>query len=358
LEDRMRANIPVFHKSVKFPKVCTPFDVIPEAYKEWYISLFYKGERLLPPDISKAVITAPTSISIIHSTNTLSIQMYFESDNEIIDFCYYNGTKVINTSSDKYYINSKEFFHPFDKCTVTPIYKLIIGSKFSIKPNSDIGELKISIMKGGQAFYTETFEADNVMFYDNRVYLKQDDHISEIKLFEISTEKVLLASDIVGNVQKNASKIFDGVIIQDILGSVVASIFPESQMCYNISIPELKGYHISDAKYDKNMLIVIGNKRGRYDKFIIKISTTFDRYELRLVKDILSIDINFIVLDSGLVVHCSDNDEIEIFSNGLNQNKIRIVDKKDVSVDLKLFTDGKRVFGSDKNKLYQINMNG
>ena len=105
IEDRMMANIPVFHKDVRYPKVCMPFDYIPDSYREWYKSIFYKGERIAPPVAAQAVLIVPVVTNLIKSNSNFDIQLLNTYDGNIIKFLSVNGTRVVATDTGSIYIN-------------------------------------------------------------------------------------------------------------------------------------------------------------------------------------------------------------------------------------------------------------
>jgi hypothetical protein len=123
-----------------------------------------------------------------------------------------------------------------------------------------------------------------------------------------------------------------------------------------VQCPEFKGYQIIDAKYDNNVLIVIGSRKGKYDKFILKFDEKFSTYSLRKVDDISYSGINFAVLENGIVVHINDNEEVEIFSNKKDANTVKVVDSPVISGDMRLFSDGVRVVFSKGKKMYRLKM--
>ena len=193
------------------------------------------------------------------------------------------------------------------------------------------------------------------MSYEGRVYIKNNDMISEINFIEMG-KNIHAVPKHVGNVMEKATKFYDGVIIQNVLGSFMASIFPSSGVHHQIQCEEFKGYQIIDAKYRDGVLIVIASKKGKYDKFILKFDDKFSSYSVRKVEDISYIGINFTVLDNGLVIHINENEELEIFSNKKDKNTVKVIDNSLIDGNMKLFNDGVQVVFSKGKKLYKLKM--
>jgi hypothetical protein len=350
MKDRMLANIPVFHKDVKFPKVCMPFDVIPPAYKDWYKALFFEGKRLPPPTGLVQTVVIPVVIQTITGNEDFEIVEMFEYNSNVIKFLSVDGTRV-TVASKGIYVNNK--LSPVKDMknahiAITPLTSQVIAVKMTDK------NLSLSNLSGGGSPKGQIYVED-MMSYKGRVFIKNQDLLSELEFVEMG-KNVHVVPKHVANVMENATKLFDGVVIQNVLGSFMASIFPSAGMHYQIQCPEFQGYQIIDAKYDNNVLIVIGSKKGKYDKFILKFDEKYSTYSLRKVEDISYSGINFAVLENGIVIHINDNEEVEIFSNKKDANKVKVIDSSVISGDMRLFSDGVKVVFAKGKKMYQLKM--
>ena len=73
--------------------------------------------------------------------------------------------------------------------------------------------------------------------------------------------------------------------------------------------------------------MVIGSRKGEYDKFIIKFKKDFSSYTIRHVKNVAYTGINFVVLDKGIVVHINEDENLEVFSNSTSTGCMVIASK-------------------------------
>jgi serine/threonine protein kinase len=347
IKDRMLANIPVFHKDVSFPQVCLPFNVIPQAYKEWYKALFYEGKRIPPPSDAVQTIVIPVVVQTITGNEDFEISEIFEYNSNIIKFLSVDGVRVTVTVKS-IYINNK----------LIPDTEIkdahIASTNKTIVVHKNNGSLSLFNLSD-KTVLEEQISVEDIMSYKGRVFVKNKDILSELECIKMGTN-IHVVPHPIANVMENATKLFEGVIIQNVLGAFMASIFPSYGTHYQIQCLEFKGYQIIDAKYDSNVLIVIGSKSGKYDKFILKFDEKFSSYSLRKVDDISYCGINFTVLDNGVVVHINENEEIEIFTNKKDSNKVKIVDSSIISGDMKLFNDGVKVVFAKGKKLYKLSM--
>ncbi len=352
IKDRMLANIPVFHKDVKFPKVCLPFDVIPPEYKDWYKAVFFNGKRLPPPTGAIQTIIIPVAVQTITGNENFEITEMFEYNSNVIKFLSVNGTRVTLTSRSIYFDNNSKSLSWADiknsHIAITPLTNQIITAQ-----KLDDRLLLTNISDGTSP--TGEISAEDMMSYKGRVFIKNKDQLSELEFVEMGTN-VHVVPRLVANVMENATKLFDGVVIQNVMGTFMASIFPAPGTHHQFQCPEFKGYQIIDAKYDSSVLIVIGSKKGKYDKFILKFDDKFSSYSLRKIDDITYCGINFTVLENGIVIHINENEEVEIFSNKKDANKVKVIDSPVISGDMKLFRDGVRVVFAKGRKLYRLKM--
>ena len=351
MDDRMKANIPAFHKDVRFPKNVLPFDIIPQAYRDWYKAVLFEGKRFSPPTDPIQVIVVPVVVKTVTGNEDFDITEIFEYDSNIIKYISINGVRATITSKNLY-IDKTPAYPSNNKNVhigITPLTDKIISAH--------IIHDDILILLNCHNITTPTYDAkaEQIMSYEGRLYIKNNDMISELNFVEMGNQ-IHVVPKHVGNVMENSTKFYDGVIIQNVLGSFVASIFPSAGVHHQIQCPEFKGYQIIDAKYKDNVLMVIGSKKGKYDKFVLKFDSKFFSYSLRKVEDISYCGINFTVLENGIVVHINENEEIEVFSNKKESNTVKAISNSVISGDMKMFNDGVQVVFAKGKKLYRLKM--
>ena len=349
LDERMLQNIPIFHKDVRYPKNVLPFDIIPQSYKNWFKAIFYDGKRVMPPSEVVEIIIVPTIIKEVLGNKDFDITKIFEYPLKIVEYLSFDSNKIAVLSNNDIYINNKKQINTdYKNISITPNNK-IIGATilnnflklFNIIENKEI---------------TCNIAAEEVMSYNSNLFIKNKDTFSEIEFIEIGNN-IQVVPKIVANVMENSTQIYDGTIIQNMLGRFIISIFPYTKSHYQLNIKELDNYRIIDAKYSNKVLIIIGVKKGIYDKFIFKIDDNFSTYSLRKETNISNYcGINFIVLDNGIVVHINENEELELFNNKKESTSVKIIDSNIISGDMKLFQDGVKVLFSKNKKLYRMRM--
>ncbi|GAG23627.1 unnamed protein product, partial [marine sediment metagenome] len=257
-----------------------PFDTIPQAYKDWYKAILFNGSRFAPPTDPVQVIIVPVVVQTVLGNESFDITEIYEYNSNVIKYISIDGTRATITTKDLY-IGHNAIPQTCNKnlhVAITPYSNKIISAVLLD------GDILLHNSTDGKT-PSHDIKADDIMSYNGRVYIKNGDMVSELDCVEMGNG-VHVVPKHVGNVMENATKFYDGVIIQNVLGSFMASIFPEAGVHHQIQCDEFKGYQVIEAKYKNNVLMVIASKKGKYDKFILKFDDKFSSYSLRKVDDI------------------------------------------------------------------------
>jgi hypothetical protein len=345
LDERMRANVSVLHPGVSVPAACLPFSVIPPNYLDWYRAMFEQGRRLPPPQAVQAVIiVAGPTVGQSIASRKFEVREVREFDSEII---WHDG--VITATEQSVYFNGQKYPRPpFDaKLTITPRRQHLIAAYH------DGAQLRFRDLTMDRLIETQV-EGEEVMLSHGQLYIKQHEHIFAIDFVELPNN-TLLGLRSVANVMMNSTRMFDGVAIQNLLGANYASI-PSGGGCHQVRLAELDGAQIVSAKLYRNVLIVLVTNAGQYDKYVFRFVKDFGSYDIRVLPDVTTPDVEFTVLDTGVVLHLIDDDKLEIFSSAKDSIKISVVEDEALKDDLKLFHTGKQALMAKGRKLYKFKM--
>ena len=346
LDERMRANISVLHSGVTVPAACLPLSVIPPVYLDWYRAVFERGDRMPPPQTVEAVIAiaGPQAGAVIDSRSfDVSEMRRFDSD-----IVWHDG--VITVTERSVYFAGKVYAKPpFDvKLVVTPRHRRLIAAY------NDGVRLRFHDLTMDQEIETQ-IEGEEVMLSHGQLYLKQHENIFAIDFVELPT-KCLLGLRPVANVMMSSTRMFDGVAIQNLLGANYASIPAAGGQCHQVRLAELDRAQIVNAKLERNVLVVVVASGGRYDKYVFRFAKDFSSHDARSLPDVAATDIEFTVLDTGVVLHLTDDDKLEIFSSVKDSARLSVVDDKALKDDLKLFHTGAQALMAKGRTLYKFKL--
>ena len=351
LEKRMEAGISVFDKAVKIPKVAYGLDVVPDVYKDWYEALFVGRKRLPPPDDLQAVIILRTVVRKITGTDNFDVTEISEFTEDIRAVFSGGGHVVVHAGYEMFVDNR-----------LAGDWQPAVSVGFTPKHGHPVVALKaqgLEILGLYDLIKKEmieiTLRADDVMVYGETIYVKSRDKILEVTFTDAST-KTVAGTRLAANVLENASKLYEGVVLQSLLGEPHASLFPRPGACYQKMLPELKGHKIVEAKFDAGVLMVLAAEGGTYHRFVFRFDTDYAKYDLRKVEDVTPAGLNFVTLDSGICVCLNEEEQLELFSSKLGSKSVKTIEDPTLGGDMQLLKHHGQVRFFRGNKLYGMKM--
>lgn len=348
MDERMLKNISVLDKDVKVPAVCQDFSVIPPAFMDWYKAVLEKGERVAPPrDPVKAFAGAIVIARVVGSDNFV-ITKIKEYDSDIVDYAEVGVQDLVLTSSGTLYANGPPEAVRWNRLMAVAAPRT--GNV--VQAWAEGGKVKLRNVTRGLDVPCD-INAEDVMAHAGAIYAKNKDKFLHVEIVETAAGPQAIPK-LVTNVMENATRIFPGVAMQDMLGSNFAFLFPRPGACYQIRTKELDAYKIVDAKLDRNVLVVVGNANGQYDRFIFRFDDAFASYDCRKADDVAYSGINFVALDTGICVMINENEEVGMFSRRKDSTNFKIIDDPAVDGQMTLYTKGARVLFAKGKSLYQI----
>lgn len=336
MEDRMKAGVSVFDPSVLLPKVVYPMDVIPQGYKAWFKAVLQDGKRLAPPTDPGSFIAAAIVTRIVSSGAVLDIEEIRTFTDALQGYQEQSGSFVAWMKSGAW-LNG----HP------------VLG-KTQIKAvgfSPKMGHVVIAWIENGllslfdattQETLSLSLRADDVIGHEGKLHVRGGDRITEIILNDVGG-KVIPTPKVIANVLELATRIYPGVVIQNLLGSAFVSVLPSSGGAHQIRVPELEQYKIINARFENRMLMVIGARKGIYDRLCFVFDAAYSSYQmLPPIKDITPGGLNFIVLENGICVHLTEEEKLEI-RNVAAPDKVRVIEDKVLGNDMSLVKINGRV---------------
>jgi len=354
LDERMINNISVFNSETTVPAVCEPFDVIPKGLRQWYLAILEEGKRVPPPfdyELVAQVIIA--KVKELVGSDFFNVEKITEFPEDILAFYSSEGNRVVVTQNS---IHHNYIKHNFKKEKIKigftpkmgrPIAAYLEGGL--VKLYDIVGRKEIPFISSG----------DVIAEVDGRLIIQNRANVLEIQFNEMGTD-IHASVKVIGKALDlpEATKVFDGVIIQNLIGRWVASIFPAPGKCFQVGLKELDDYQVVDAKFENNVLVVIGinRKSGKYDRFVFRLSSDFQQYDVRKVEDTVYTGLNFTVTSHGICVFLNEEEKIEVFSSQKDSATVKIMDDKNLKSDIRLYHEGTKVLFTRGKELYRMSM--
>jgi len=347
-------RVSIFHPDVLLaPNV--RISSIPSHYKEWYLRIFDKGERSLPPGEAGIIIAVPIDPTIIKGTDNFIIKELQTYKNDISWYAKIHGMKVLKTS-ESFYVNNKELKAPnefdiiFSLVKQVPIFTRIVNKNVDFITFENY-TIRDSFLMGSES-----------IIIGNHVYIKSNDKLIEMYAIDDSHQnRVIPIVKHTWDIMPNSSELFAGVIYQNMLEQPYISIpVPSSNKAsamYTKKIQEIKDHKILDGKHDNHVVSLFTSYKGDYKVIILRFDKDYNKYDYREIKVGNIGDINMITLDNGVCIIIPENGILEVFGNKPFVNDVKSIHDPVITTDMRLCKDGtSAMFFKDKT-LYSIRMN-
>lgn len=340
-------GISVFHKGVRTPPSVNNFNVIPKRHLEWYEAVFLRNERSVPPlPDSMVPLKVPTQIVLIKGTNTVDVIQLAAYGEDVINVQQMMGMNYVITTK-KIYVDHKEMAAGCDKVRKTLLC-----------PATD-GTAIVATLSGNTVTFTELIRkqvvgtiSSNDMFVRNScIYTVAPNGKLVENSFTAIGDKVIHRITEIENVSVYTTKFFEGCVIQDLLGKIHVVVPLKKGSSISKHIPNLDGYRVVGAKSERHITIVIAEKNGRYDKFVIVFKKDTHEIDVRIVEDVTYDTINFTVMENGLCIHLANDKELELFSDN---RAVTVLADPPLDATMKLFNTTNGVFFINGNTIHNM----
>lgn len=347
LDARMLQNVSVLNPQVTVPKVCYPFDVVPPVYLDWYRALFEQGKRLAPPADVRGAIVLAAVVPTPAGSDRLVLRELARLPGEVLFPIPSAGPDAAVTSDGLFVKGRRHREHRDLRTAVSPRMAHLVAGRLVD------GRLELFDVTAGKPV-PDVLEVEALGVSGDRFVVKQGMTLSDVELVELPTGLRAVLRP-VGNAMEQATQLFDGVALQNMLGTWYASLFPRAGECHSVRLAELDGYQVVDARCENRVLGVIAARQGKYDRFLFRFDETFGTHDMRVTANIPYAGLNFAVLDSGVGVLLNEAEELEVFSNRPGSTTLQVVSDPAVAGG-RLFKHGTQLLLARADRLYALSM--
>ena len=344
---QMDDGVSVFHSGVRVPPSVNDFKVIPSRHLDWFKQIFLNNDRSIPPLPDSSIPTmVPSQIvtTTISSTDKIIVNEIQTYGDNIIDVFYNMGL---------YYVATKTHFYVDNKEIGTHNAKRVLFCAASdgtlITAQQDNSD-KIVFKELTKSDSVGTATSNNMFSRNNSIYT-----ISRGKLVENSFtafgNKIIHRINEIENISVTSATMYDGCVVQDLLGKMYLTLPYKLGSCFSKHIPQLDGYRVISAKSDKYVTVVLGEKKGQYDRFIIVFDKHYTKFDIRKVEDVSYDTINFAVMDNGLCALLASPTELELFSTAF---QCEVLANPPFDSTMKLIATPDGLFFIMNNSIHQI----
>ncbi len=342
---QMDDGISVFHPGVAVPPCVNDFKVIPPRHLDYFKRVFLNGDRGVPPlPDSSAPLLVPTQIITIQGTDKLKVDQIASYGDNILAITSIMGVYYVATKTH-IYANTKEIgTHNAKKIM------LVSASDGTLVTAQQDNSNKISFRILTQADPVGTAQSNEMFVRNNAFYTIGRGKLIENSFTAFGNKMVHRVKE-VENVSVTSAKMYNGCVIQDLLGKMYLTLPYKLGSCFSKHIPQLDGYRIVDAKAEKNIVVVVGEKNGKFDRIIIIFNKVFDTCDIRKVNDIAYDTINLTVMDNGLCILLATDTELELFATA---SQAETLTDPPFDATMRLFSTSDGIFFINGSSFHQV----
>ncbi|MBM3459562.1 MAG: hypothetical protein FJX77_13660 [Armatimonadetes bacterium] len=165
---------------------------------------------------------------------------------------------------------------------------------------------------------------DRVTATNGRLLAQQGAMLYQVELLELPAG-IQAALTPLSNVLPNATCLYDGVAIQDVLGTWHATVSPRPGTGYVLPLSELAGTQVVNARYENQVLFVVVARQGSFDRYCYRFDPEFRSRDLQIERDVSNPELNAVVLESGVALLLNDQGDLELFPNRPGRPARRII---------------------------------
>ncbi len=311
LEDRMRFGLSVLDPEVSYPASVRDFGLVPDEFMCWYSDLFVHGERTPPPTQVGAAPIATMQIKVVKKSAAFLLEEIRQYPAPILWHWYWEGRDVVRTK-DHVYCDAREYPADGDVAVIFDGNEPIVLDE----------HCRCRTMDGVALPRTMRFPSSPYRFVvDNRLWVL-DKGSGTLKCLGMRLHR--LVTEQWWSVLPAATRLYDGVCISDILGKLhfyLPYADAKGPKCAIARVYELDGAKIMDARRRGTVVVVMTADA----KLVFRFDGAFHRYDCTETVNPQAQQINFTVLDTGVMVGANDNEDIELAHAAPHSTDVKIV---------------------------------
>lgn len=316
LSSRMASHLSAFDPNVTLPPVALPLSGLPVALHDYLRAVLQDGERGPPPAFthverasSRACISPPLHV-ISGTAHGVTLETLVTLPSPIVRvFGTHAGDAVADTTSGLFTLTGRRIgeagkarrWVAFTPRLARPVLATEDAGRFTLR---DVG---------GGFDIEPPGRIEALGLGGGRLVAQIGDTLVELGLREVGPT-VIVTPTVLAQVLPRATRVFDGVAVQSLLGATYLALFGGKAGCRQVHVAELDGHRVLDARSEANVVVLIVAEGGLRHRVVVRVSEVDGSHDVRWTRDIDPGELELVVLDSGVALCRTGAAPIDVFA--------------------------------------------
>ena len=324
LDARMKAGISALDPAVRLPGVCYPLDHIPPAWRQWMTDVFHHHRRT-PPPAATAARPHPAPLHVATTSTRLVLTERLRSPAPIAAAAVVGGRTVVLSGGqvliDRRPAGSAPAGAVIAACETHPVLAWIAGGRLTLRDLDADAPIAIELI------------GDQLAAPDGRLVVKSQDAVLAVRLIRMGS-RILAATTPLASVLPQATRLLDGLIVQDMLGAAWVTALTASGT-HPLRVPALDGVEVLAGRLAHRTAALLVSCAGRYDTIRLHFSADFSAASVERSEDVPPQEPQLVSL-GGMVVQLQEDGGLRLQRGSAT----RVIQDDAIGADCRLFTDG------------------
>ena len=256
LAARMKARISVFDPAVRLPAVCRSPSSLPPSLAGWLRGVLEQGEGIPPP---LGHLPSPTSAV----AKPVGGRLYPDPIVAVL----VDGNRAFVTTRTAAF-EDEQCWHD-DGRPLLGLGRTADGEPFVVQASASQG-LEVRV-RSSEVRTPLGFDADDLVCFDGHVFIRNRGRLLALDVRRLGRRTVLLTRE-VARVLPHATALLPGVAVQNVLGTWRASLLAHARGTPQLSLPNLGGSEVLDARRAGDRLVVLTQHHGGISRHTFALS--------------------------------------------------------------------------------------
>jgi len=354
----MRNGVTLFDDRSTLPAACYPKTVVPPALLAWIRAVLEKDVLRTPPPTDYDAVQVVQVLQAIASSRRFDIKKELTFMDDVLRV-YKPFLRAAYLTNTHIYVDNHEYPLPAGVNPSTVKVGFTANKDRPVLAWIEGGQVKMHCPQLGPV--DVGMNASHLLEIDGRLIVINRTQVVELNLADLD-DKIRPTVFVVGQALDvpHATQVYDGVLVQNMLGAWMVSLFSEKRKSFQHNLKNLVGERIIDARYENGVLVIVTLVPKTSEKKRYTYLEDSD-YKLNLVRTEDQIDyygMNWTVTSKGIFASIPMDGQVEAFRIRQSGGPLKVTTFDDpvITTDMHLFSEGEKIKFAKGKDLYHLSV--